>query len=105
MDDERIDLGALDPSKNSRKWEALVQRTVERSITLPPAAPPSAWVSLARVRVAVAGFAALALLSWVPVITREVQTSDESATDPAYAMMQFSQSGDTAALLESAHVW
>ncbi|MGV3624216.1 MAG: hypothetical protein ACO1OB_25585 [Archangium sp.] len=103
MDDERIDFGALDPSKNSRKWEALVQRTVERSIIAPP--PPTAWGSLIRVRAAVAGFAALALLSWVPVMTRDVQSTDETSTDPAYAMMQFSQSGDTSALLESAHVW
>ena len=102
MDDERIDFGALDPSKNSRKWEALVQRTVERSIIAPP---PTAWGSLIRVRVAVAGFAALALLSWVPAMTRDVQSSEETSSDPAYAMMQYSQSGDATALLESAHVW
>lgn len=101
MDDERIDFSALDPSTNPRKWEARVQRTVERSIT----APPSAWASLARFRVAVAGFAALALLSWVPVMTRDVQSSEETSTDPAYAMMQYSQSGDATALWESAHVW
>lgn len=104
MDDERIDFGPLDPSKNARKWEALVQRTVERSVTLPPAAPPSAWGSLIRVRAAVAGFAALALLSWVPALMTDVQVHEEQ-TDPAYALMQYSQSGDATALLESAHVW
>lgn len=104
MDDERIDFGALDPSKSPRRWEALVQRTVERSIIAPPAAPPSAWGSLVRVRVAVAGFAALALLSWVPAFTRESPASEEAA-DPVYALMQYSQSGDATALLESGYVW
>ncbi len=103
MDDDRIDFSALDPSKNSRRWEALVQRTVDQSIVAP--APPSPWTSLIRLRGAVAGFAALALLSWVPALTGDVQTSTDSSSDPVLAFMSYSVTGDTSALVESTNGW
>ncbi len=97
MDDERIDFSALDPSNHPRRWAALVQRTVDASII----APPSAWGSLVRLRGAVLGLAALALLSWVPALTRDVQPSEEQTADPAFALMQYSHAGDMTALLET----
>lgn len=99
MDDDRIDFSALDPSNNSRRWDALVQRTVDASIIAPP--PPSAWGSLIRLRGAVLGLAALALLSWVPALTRDVQPTEEQTADPAFALMQYSHAGDMTALLET----
>ncbi len=99
MDDERINFSALEVPAG--RWEALVQRTLERSRP----APPTVWTQLPRLRGAVFALAALALLSWVPALSWSNDELAETAADPAVALMQYSVSGDPTALLESAHGW
>ena len=70
-----------------------------------PVQAPSPWVSIARLRTAVLAMAALAALSWLPALTHGEDAAAESAQDPAMAMMQYSQSGDTLAMWEAANGW
>lgn len=100
MDDERIDFSALAPS--AKRLEAMVAGALEQ---LPVQAPPSPWVSIARMRSAVLAMAALAALSWLPALTHSDDAASDTTQDPAMAMMQYSQSGDTLAMLEAAHGW
>lgn len=100
MDDERIDFSALAPS--AKRLEAMVAGALER---LPVQAPPSPWGAIARLRSAVLAMAALAALSWLPALTHREEATTETAQDPAMAMMQYSQSGDTLAMLEATNGW
>lgn len=100
MDDERIDFSALAPS--AKRLDALVAGALER---LPVQAPPSPWASIARLRSAVLAMAALAALSWLPALTHADDAATDPSQDPATALMQYSQSGDTLAMLEAAHGW
>ncbi len=98
MNDERIDLSALDPTWRPRRWEALVQRT------LVAARPEPLWLAVSRRRSLVAALAAVALLSWLPaVLTRESPVEPAKTTDPALALLEYSRSGDVLAVLESTH--
>ncbi len=91
MDDEKLDLSALDLSP--RRLEAMVQRTVELST-----APVSAWLALSRLKGAVLGMSVMAALAWVPVLAAGSQ-EDSASDDPAVALMQYAQSGDVSPLL------
>lgn len=94
MDDDRIDFSALDPARQPQRWEALLQRTVEASVPQPEAW----WLSLGKMRLAVVGLGAVALLAWVPLL---LDAPFSGSTDPALALVQYSHAGDLTALLES----
>lgn len=96
MDDERIDFSPLDPARSPQRWEALLQRTVAAS--LPQA--DAWWLSLGKMRLAVAGLAAVALLAWAPLLILDAPATAQTA-DPALALVQYSHAGDLTALLES----
>lgn len=98
MDDERIDFSALAPG--AKRLEAMVAGALER---LPEA--PSPWAAIVRLRGAVLAMAAVAALSWLPTLGAHDETSADTMQDPAMAMMQYAQSGDTLAMLEAAHGW
>lgn len=95
MDDERIDFSPLDPATSPQRWEALVQRTLGAST--PP--PETWWRSVGQLRLAVAGFAAVAALAWAPALLLETPAS--AASDAGFALAQYAHGGDLTALLES----
>ena len=100
--DDRIDFGALDPQRDSRRWEAMVPRTLSRST------PPSAWselqAALPRARLTLAALAAVAVLTWLPaLLSPKASTAPtQTGTPPALALMHFHEGSDVTALLESA---
>lgn len=98
-DDDRIDFSALDPAHDGRRWDALMQRTIDGALDT----QPEPWVLTGRWRVALAGLAAIALLSWVPAwLGGEAQPAAATSHDATLAMLQYAQGGDVTALLESA---
>ncbi len=90
MDDDRIDLSPLDPTRDARRWEALVQRALHP--------PETIWGSLTRLRAGVFALAAVAVLSWVPSL---FVTPTTETDDAALALVQYAHNGDLTALLES----
>ena len=92
MSDDRIDFAALDPARNTRRWEQLVQRTLEG------AHRESAWLSARHLRPAVAAAVVIALLSWLPTFFADERVE---AVEPALAVVQYAHGGDVTALLES----
>lgn len=101
-DEDRIDLSALDPAHDARRWEALVARTVERSLPV----PETVWSLIGRVRLGVVALAAVAALAWVPALFRAPASGPTASTssDPALALMQYAHGGDVTALLELSDV-
>jgi anti-sigma-K factor RskA len=97
-DDARIDLSTLDPSRDARRWEALVQQT------LAAATPPEPlWLSVRHYRLPALAAAALALLAWAPTLLTEPSRAPQ---DPAVALLQhYASEGDVTALLESTDGW
>lgn len=102
-DDERIDFSALDPQRESRRWEAMVQHTLAKST------PPSMWEelqsALPRARVTLAALAAVSVLTWLPALLKpatETKPNGSATTATALAMVHFHEGSDLTAMLESA---
>lgn len=93
MSDERIDLSALDPAADARRWEALIARTMAA------ASPEPAWWSVRHLRVAALSLAAIALLSWVPALLSEPAPAADAATS------LYSGAGDVMTLVETVDGW
>ena len=84
MDDDRIDLSPLDPSRDQLRWERMVRAVAARgraSRSLPEAVLRD-LVRLARPVLAVA--AALALVAWLPSLVGSPR-AEVKATDPTLA--------------------
>ncbi len=105
MDSDKLDLSALDPAGDPARWEALVRRTVARSIAVRRRASIPALVAR-WARPALAAAASLALVSWGTVYftAPPAASSSQSASDPASALVRWAETGklpDTASLLNT----
>ena len=83
MDRDRIDLSALDPSRDAERWEAMVRATAARGMD---ARRPSARVLAELVagwRPALALAAAVAVLAWVPSLLAARRDAAKAAAAPA----------------------
>jgi hypothetical protein len=100
-DEDRIDFSALDPARNPKRWDAVVQRTVAASLER-SSAFTELWASLPRSRPALFALAALAVLTWLPWLLREETRVTNTSTEPALALVHFDEGRDVTALLESA---
>lgn len=72
MTDRKIDLGALDPSRDAARWERRVRAVASRGADAARRRRPG-WLALqlaAWARPALACAAALALVVWIPAIVR-----------------------------------
>lgn len=95
-DPDRLDLTRLDPSRDGRRWEALLQRTIAAS--QPPST--SLWPELMRFRWGVLAAAAVAVLAWVPSLRAQEDVVGMKST-PALALMNVHHGGDVVSFLES----
>lgn len=95
MSDE-FDLSPLDPKRDARRWEALVQRTVARA--LPPSMERSVTFALARMKWGVLAFSACAALAWLPHLLTAPAKPAVTAASPAVLLLEGS---DVVSLLES----
>ncbi|MFT3713395.1 MAG: hypothetical protein QM817_37540 [Archangium sp.] len=98
-EDQPIDFSALDPARNSKRWDAMVQRTAAASLER-PSAMSELWTALPKWRPALFALAALAVVTWLPWLLREEVTS--TAAEPALALVHFDERHDLTAMLESA---
>lgn len=90
MDPDRIDFSALDPARDPRRWERLVQATLARA--RPPAVPPLLMALAAR-RGTLALLAAAALLTWIPVWSGGRATAAVESVDPTLQLADWAGRG------------
>jgi hypothetical protein len=91
MSDEKLDLSALDPSRDPERWERLIAR-VSAHATAPRAPSPSIAFDLVRWgRPLMAAAALLAVATWVPAWLRERSAPVQPLTPTGLA--EWAQSG------------
>ena len=79
-DDEKIDLSALDPSRDGARWERMVQHVADRAVA---PRPPAVVIDLYRhARPLLAAAAAIAALAWLPALASDGQRG-QAATSAA----------------------
>jgi hypothetical protein len=94
MNDDRIDLSALDPGRNRGRWEARVNEVAARARALPQRRTVShqlrAW---ARPVLAIA--ASLAIVSWAGALVRDRTPDANAPADPALELSRIAAEGET----------
>jgi hypothetical protein len=92
MDDQRLDLSALDPGQDPERFERMVQAVLARAGR--PVGESVASALVARGRIVVAVAAAAAVLVWVPLLaTGSRGGSAVRATDPVAVVTAWAEQG------------
>ncbi len=103
MDDRRIDLSALDPARDARRFEHMVQSVLAASG--PPARHPVAAALVARGGVAVAAALVVAAAAWAPVLlSRRATPSGTRSPDPVALVAAWAEEGAIPASADVFHV-
>ena len=79
MDNDRIDFSALDPKRNSRRFEKMVETVIAGARPHEPGISPLIRELVAWGRGAVALAALLAVTAWLPALIRDSFRAAESA--------------------------
>jgi hypothetical protein len=97
MSEDPIDFSALDPKREPRHFEQMVETVIDGAKALPPS--PSFARDLVRWgRTAVALAAALAVTAWLPALVRDAFTEGQRTTgarrDPVELVSAWARAGD-----------
>jgi hypothetical protein len=90
---DEIDFSPLDPKRDARRWEALVQRTLAH---VPPSPNTSVLLLIAKMKWGVVAFTACAALAWLPHFLTDAKPA---STSPAVLLLEGS---DVVSVLELA---
>ena len=92
LDDERLDLSPLDPTRDAARFEAIVRSIAARAGARPMR--DAASILLTWWRPALALAASLALSAWGPTLLRARSAAGgSSSTDPAAAVLEWARAG------------
>jgi hypothetical protein len=92
MDDQRIDFSALDPGRDTERFERMVQAVLARSAE--PKGDSLASALVASGRVVVAAAAAMAVLVWIPLLAPwDTSTVEVKSADPVALVSAWAQEG------------
>jgi hypothetical protein len=92
LDDDRLDLSPLDPTRDAARFEAIVRSVAARAAARPMRDASS--ILLAWWRPALALAASLALVPWGPsLLTARTPTSESLSSDPAAAILEWARAG------------
>jgi hypothetical protein len=92
MDDQRIDFSALDPGRDTQRFERMVRAVLARSAE--PQGESLASALVASGRVVVAAAAAMGVLVWIPILaTRDTSTKEQKSADPIALVSAWAQEG------------
>ena len=111
MDDDRLDLGALDPRRDPKRWEALVQATSARAVAAALASARTVRpIRLGDVlrqqgRVALALAASIAVLMVGAAYWRGSPDSSTSRMEPAQTTLGWVASSEAPSAEEALSVW
>ena len=105
MDDERIDLSALDPSRDAARWDQMIESVAARALEARSRPSPVALQVVAWAPAALVLAAAAALVVWLAPTGSGTPAATPPAQQPAaFALAQWASSGElpkTAELLET----
>jgi hypothetical protein len=89
-DEDPIDLSTLDPARNERRWEQLVQRTAARGLAA--RRPSFAGQVFAWARPVMAFAAAAAVITWIAAArVRSSTTTASNPADPSQEMIEWAR--------------
>jgi len=94
MDPDRVDLSALDPSRDPARWEAMVRRTAARGLARRRASVASQIAAWSRPALALA--AGVALVVW----TGTLAYTPTAESDPAGKLLEWASTDSSPATSE-----
>jgi hypothetical protein len=99
MNDERIDLSLLDPSRDPKRWERLVASVTSRALAAHRRRLTISYQLTAWARPALALAAAAALASWVGTVVAPTRNGSAARTEPepAYVLSAWANGDDVPA--------
>ena len=93
MDDDKLDLSPLDPTRDARRFEHLVRSVAAQATARRDQGTPALVVRLWAPALALA--ASLALAAWLPSLLKAAPAADQAASrDPAGKLLQWAR-GDS----------